>query len=955
VTGYPTTYGALYTDLYDPPFPQSPLGIEVDLYLGTWTDISKYVYQRDPIAITDGRPDESSQVNPSQCSLTLNNRDSRFSINNPVGPYYGLLGRNTPLRVSVPTVQLPSPYNTSYLRMEDDGVSYASCPAASRIELTGSIDVRIDIDLTGYGALLLASIWDASATVNQRGWFFGLTSTGQLEFAYTSDGTLGTVGVLQSDARAPLPLGRVCARVTFDATTGSAAFYTAAAGAVDSGPWTQIGATVAGSGSSTPLFASTSAPLVVGYNAGVVYDAPALIGTQGAVYDMELRSGIGGTVVARPAFNTLSAGTTTWTDTPGNVWSVTGTAEISNRHYRYHGELSQTPKASDPTATDVYSQATASGVLRRLQQAQNPINSPMYRAYTRATGSSAPVAYWPCEDQVLSTQLASGLPGGAGMQISGTPQMASDSNVISSAPLPTLNGAIFRSAVPPGSTWAYNGMQLVVDFPASPTSETNNEVIASLYTTGTCARLDLTYGTAGTGSLGLAGYNSAGTNIFDIGPLTSTEATNGNYLLIGFGLQPSGGSVQAVASIYGPSGTATENYTTVEAVTIGAVTSVAINPNGTCQQLAVGHIAVLSTANTIVATSKPFNAWSGETAAARVQRLCTEESINCRIYGHPELSMQMGPQTLETIPELLQECETTDRGFLFEPKTTLGVGYRTLYSMYNQAPVASASYSAAALGSAFASTADDLLTINDVTVTNLDGSSARQVLESGTMSVLPPPNGVGRVDTSIQVNGLSDGYLAGIANWILHASTDAHDRFPVIPFNLARSQTPAAVALLRVGDLVAVTSPPAWLQPDEIDQLAAGTAETLGPAAVWEIDVNGTPAYPYTVAQVSGGTGSATHVDSAGSEVAGYTSATSPTLVVQQVASYYQPWTTNAGDFPFDIDVAGERMTVTSITGASSPQTFHVTRSVNGVVKPQQAGTTVALWFTPIVGQIVGA
>ena len=41
-------------------------------------------------------------------------------------------------------------------------------------------------------------------------------------------------------------------------------------------------------------------------------------------------------------------------------------------------------------------------------------------------------------------------------------------------------------------------------------------------------------------------------------------------------------------------------------------------------------------------------------------------------------------------------------------------------------------------------------------------------------------------------------------------------------------------------------------------------------------------------------------------------------------------------------------MTVTNITGSSSPQTFTVTRSVNGVVKAQSAGVAVALWNTPV-------
>jgi hypothetical protein len=273
--------------------------------------------------------------------------------------------------------------------------------------------------------------------------------------------------------------------------------------------------------------------------------------------------------------------------------------------------------------------------------------------------------------------------------------------------------------------------------------------------------------------------------------------------------------------------------------------------------------------------------------------------------------------------------------------------------MYNQAARATASFTGGALSAAFASTCDDLATINDVTVANNDGSSARQMLATGPMSVLAPPNGVGRVDTSVQVNIMSDALLAGLAQWILHLSTDYHDRFPTIPFDMARSESPAAVALLDVGDLLAVTNAPTWLQPDEIDQLSAGFTETFGPASIWQIKVNGVPAYPYTIATVR--TGTAVHVDSAGSVLYAPVSATSASLKVTQTQSYYSPWTTSASDFPFDINVGGERMTVTGITSATSPQTFAVTRSVNDVVKSHVAGEQVALWYTPIVGMRTGA
>ena len=61
-------------------------------------------------------------------------------------------------------------------------------------------------------------------------------------------------------------------------------------------------------------------------------------------------------------------------------------------------------------------------------------------------------------------------------------------------------------------------------------------------------------------------------------------------------------------------------------------------------------------------------------------------------------------------------------------------------------------------------------------------------------------------------------------------------------------------------------------------------------------------------------------------------------------------WTTAAADFPLDIAIGGERITVTNITGSSSPQTFTCTRAVNGVTKAHTAGDDVRLWFPPVWG-----
>ncbi|MFI1889810.1 hypothetical protein [Streptomyces jumonjinensis] len=88
---------------------EQPTGrpVQVELWIaGTWVDITPYVMVRDDsghISITRGRRDEGAVAEQSMASFQLNNRDGRFSPRNPRSPYYGVLGRNQPLRISVPS------------------------------------------------------------------------------------------------------------------------------------------------------------------------------------------------------------------------------------------------------------------------------------------------------------------------------------------------------------------------------------------------------------------------------------------------------------------------------------------------------------------------------------------------------------------------------------------------------------------------------------------------------------------------------------------------------------------------------------------------------------------------------------------------------------------------------------------------------------------------------------
>jgi hypothetical protein len=95
-------------------FPQLVLPLKYELLLnGTWTDVTDYVYQRAPQVITRGEPNETSNIQASGLTLTINNRGGNFTPGNTAGNFYPFITRNVQLRVSV-TGAVGSPTGTPY-------------------------------------------------------------------------------------------------------------------------------------------------------------------------------------------------------------------------------------------------------------------------------------------------------------------------------------------------------------------------------------------------------------------------------------------------------------------------------------------------------------------------------------------------------------------------------------------------------------------------------------------------------------------------------------------------------------------------------------------------------------------------------------------------------------------------------------------------------------------------
>jgi len=157
-----------------------------------------------------------------------------------------------------------------------------------------------------------------------------------------------------------------------------------------------------------------------------------------------------------------------------------------------------------------------------------------------------------------------------------------------------------------------------------------------------------------------------------------------------------------------------------------------------------------------------------------------------------------------------------------------------------------------------------------------------------------------------------------------------------------KAELAAAVRAADVGDLVVVTNPPSWMPPDDIRQIIQGATETID-TVLHTIRWSGAPASAYDVGVWDDADA---RYESWGSWLAAPTDADDTTITVRTPQGPL--WGT--GDLPYDVAVGGERMTVTAVVGSSSPQTFTVTRSVNGVVKSHREGTEVRLWRPVYLG-----
>lgn len=921
----------------------TPIDPKVELEIDSvWYDVTGDVYERDAISISRGRQNEGTKLNPASCALTFDNRTGDYSPRNPSGAYYGFIGRNNQLRVSVP-------FGESFLRLPGTANSRMTTADKATLDITGDLDVRVDITLEDWrNAQGLAGKY--LSTGNQRSWYLITNDSGTLTLAWSTDGTLANVLSSSSTTYVPNKRGRLAVRATIDVNNGAAGhtvtFYTSDS---ISGSWTQLGDAVVTSGT-TSIF-SSSADLEVGHLTSLSTDP-----CYGKVHAFQLYNGIAGTVVANPNLAIQTAGAASFADTAGtpNTWAMNGASSVDNREYRFWGEVSSWTPRSDLTGNDAYTQVEAAGLTRRLGQGVSPLDSVMYRALTRV--SDSPVrAYWPLEDGTNSTVLSSPLPNATAMTFIGSPALASNSEFVASSDILVMDAtSALTGRVPTYTSTNEIQVRFLLRVPSGGLAATTT--ICSISATGTARTWELYCST--TGSLGLRGFDDGGVSVGDTGLVAF--AVNGKKLRVSVEIQPSGGNVAwGIVTLEQGATTGSSTSGAVFAGTVGKAKTITIGVAGGMTDTVVGHVSLQDNITSIFDLSTQFVAYNGENPLTRVQRLCTEEEITyANLFQSESTStndVTMGYQGADTLLDLVNEAETTDLGLLYEAKDALALGYRTRLGMYNQTALLTLDYDANQLADALTPVDDDSLVRNDVTVTRRTGAQARSVLESGTLSVEPPPDGIGRYTDSLTLSIGDDDQAVDQAAWRLHLGTIDEARYPSVSLNLRHSTFTSsttkrqATLFVDTGDRVVVSDPPSWLPPDDISVLVYGYAERIS-GQEHTMTLNCVPESGYRVGYANMTDDQDTDYGRADTEDSTINEDLTTTETDVGVATNSGPvWTTAAGDLPFDIVIGGEVMRVTAVSGSTSPQTFTVTRSVNGVVKTHSTGADVRLAYPTYV------
>lgn len=829
------------------PFPNGLIGTKAELfYSGQWNDHTEDVRglgaQDGEVKIgARGQPDESSGIITTVVRLAVNNNNGKYSPRNVLGDLYGLIGRNTPLRISADVAPIQSV-------IDQFNVDSAS----------GWPDSESGHDYTHSGA-------SASQFI---------VSGGE---AYHRHAAAGTIYQSELSSVLATNFDVLIEGVRLEAVVTGAAFAQVIVRVrVENGNWVS-GYLLYTVGGANPV--DIGMGVATGFSVTNVDNntIPGVTHTDSISFRLQVRR----EVCRVRAWETGTTEPTTWdvegttpntlpglieieTELSSGVTNampfdcIIGSIDFSLGISLCSVEVAEWPKRWDSTGNDVWVPIVATGLTRRLKQGNSLLRSALFRKMMALSLDDDVIGYWDMENLsgTVNTML-SALPDGGGL--SGTERDArttwsADSSLAGSGALPTTvlgdtaNGAQRLDNGGLLSTSASNDTWTVVFFNYAPISDDIDNVSADTGVDFKIANSSsirrwlcrITHSiTAGVKETTVDAFAFDHSNVLIAGASINAEVTD----------YDDGWHMYRFTANRDGSGHHIRAYkdevliaiaTDATAPIVGQpqrVTRIAADVTSSQFPISYGHFAWASGATTDVLTTNASGileaafGYDGELASARFARICTEEGIPFEvIQADAEVGTRCGPQKELNIVDMLLEPVRADDGVMYELRDELGYGFKTRESLQlpDTTDVFTLDYSAAEISEDLEVTDDDQRIVNQVTVSRLHGGETATVSQTtGPLSISnptddPPGAGLYPVQVSPNPNLYDADQVLDYAGQRLHLGTWDEDRWPAIKVQLHRDEFTSNVALLlsaaflEIAEIMSIVNTPSWLGPDNV-------------------------------------------------------------------------------------------------------------------------------------------
>jgi hypothetical protein len=882
---------------------------------GLEEDVSAYI--RHPgddggqvIHYSGGKGDEAPGVDASQMTLTLDNRDGRFSTDNILGPYYGDLDLSTPIRMGVVA------WTDAFTRSTSNGWGTVDASLGKIWTVTGTASNWNTDGAKGNVIIPAANSAVGARPINSDASDVDVTMT-----------VIPTAVATGARFAAGVQVRRSAFNSYVQATLG---FDVAGALKLDIARWV-VGVSTSLAGTIT-LGSTYSAGqrwrMRVQADGGTIrVKVWAEAGSEPATWDLTAAETLAtgreiSVYLARFSGNTNSGATT--------IMSVDDFQTIA---LEFTGAVVAWPVRWDMSGNNSWAPIVAAGILRRITQGTYPLMSPLRR---QLAGTPTVVGYWPLEDGEDSRAFSSVIPRQQpATYSSATPAQATDLPGGLQAPVLTAADGYIRGQTSMANTGTGFAAMFYFKIGTLPATKTR---IARFRSSGPVPIWDFSIDSGGYVTEGLSGDGTVLTSASSGLPPIDFNNWVGFQLETDNTTSPGNTTWESFLQEVGVETywyqTSTEPGSTVSLIKSFWFTG----PSGT----AFAHVWLGS--NSLPFVSTEFNSVSSgyarELAADRFGRVCMEAGIPYIVRAGD--SEPMGAQREGGTLAVLKSCEAADYGVLSERGP--GLEYIPRSARWNAAVTLAITVASGQVAQAPQPTRDDQRLRNKWTVSRTGGG---QAVGQDDESVAKH----GSWEDSATINVADDTVLENHAVWRAYLGSQTLMRWPSVALNFARNPTLLPYWRARAyGWRIQITTGKAQVQGNEPDLIVEGFQADLWPDG-WTADLNCSSARPW-VAAVADDTGILGRVDTDGCQTTALITSTALTIPITTTTGFPR-WDNTAGLWTGGVGmyVGGEKVTVTSITnGVGQAQTLNCSaRGVAGYAFAHPSGTEVRLWDPAIV------